>query len=262
MLTAKFMNRIADFGPTLAILLILLILVFPTGTTPAATNKANAGTALDTITLTTNAPTGRNDDPTFWYPLIWQVGAVVWVVRRRTPIPIYMAVNLMMVLLWSRLVKAVGVVTAAIRPLILGLSLTLTITGSLMIWPAGQVQAGSGLPPRNTPASRDAGETDETNHDDSNPAGAYIEFQVAPTLGGKWSQVEWQDSQGNWYPVDGWAGSLDGQGQRRWWVDAKDFGRGPFRWLVKQGIDGPVIHTSQSFSLPAGIGQTVQIVIE
>jgi hypothetical protein len=52
--------------------------------------------------------------------------------------------------------------------------------------------------------------------------------------------------------VDGWRGSLDSSGSLRWWVAAKDFGSGPFRWVVGEAASEP-------FNLPAGAGQVVYI---
>jgi len=108
--------------------------------------------------------------------------------------------------------------------LIAGLTIALVlllITGMM-----ATAQAAEGLPDRNPPAPQDAG------GDDSGPIGTYIEL-VAPAHAGAWSVVQWQDSAGNWHDVEGWRGTLDNRGVRRWWVAAKDFGTGPFRWVVE-----------------------------
>ena len=149
--------------------------------------------------------------------------------------------------------------------LMIGLSLTLTLISSLVVWPVSQVQAGATLPPRSTSspttgtgAGNDQSDSNDDD-DDSSPMGAYIELQAGVTRGGDWSQVEWQDSNGAWQPVEGWAGSLDSQGSRRWWVAAKDFGTGPFRWVVKEVATGSVLLTSDGFNLPSEANQTVVI---
>ncbi len=91
-----------------------------------------------------------------------------------------------------------------------------------------------GLPPRDDPSSNSSDNSD----DDDLPIGAYIELEVDLGLANSWSHVEWQDSNGDWQPVDGWAGTVGEQGHRRWWVDAKGFSKGPFRWVVSQGEAG------------------------
>jgi hypothetical protein len=75
---------------------------------------------------------------------------------------------------------------------------------------------------------------------------------VAPQHPGAWSVVQWQDINGDWQDVDGWRGTLDGSGQRRWWVAAKDFGSGPFRWAVGEAVSAP-------FNLPA-VGAETRVV--
>ncbi|MEM7347426.1 MAG: hypothetical protein AAF485_24570, partial [Chloroflexota bacterium] len=64
-----------------------------------------------------------------------------------------------------------------------------------------------------------------------------------------WTKVQWQNVNNDWEDVTGWQGTLT-QGSRRWWVDAKDFGTGPFRWVITDGKGGTVIATSDSFNLP------------
>jgi hypothetical protein len=101
-------------------------------------------------------------------------------------------------------------------------TILLLITGLM-----ASAQAASGLPDRNPPEA-DKGK----GGDNSGPIGTYIEL-VAPGQAGAWSVVQWQDSVGNWHDVEGWRGTLDSQGVIRWWVDAKDFGTGPFRWVIE-----------------------------
>jgi hypothetical protein len=89
------------------------------------------------------------------------------------------------------------------------------------------------------------------------PIGAYIELRGG---GGAWGVVQWQDSAGNWHDVEGWRGSLLAGGQS-WWVDRKDFGAGPFRWVVSESAAGPVLGASQPFSLPSGANQVMVITV-
>ncbi|MCB0170599.1 MAG: hypothetical protein KDJ97_08610 [Anaerolineae bacterium] len=113
----------------------------------------------------------------------------------------------------------------------------------LALGTASLAQAGNSLPERTPPTP-----TKERNEDHSGPAGAAIEL-VAPGHPGAWSVVQWQDINGDWQDVDGWQGSLDQSGQRRWWVAAKDFGTGPFRWVV--GDTAAPTAASEPFHLPA-----------
>ena len=109
-----------------------------------------------------------------------------------------------------------------------------------------------GLPPRETPTSGQGGDGNG-----GAAAGAYIEL-VAPDIpAGSWAAVLWQDSGGGWHDVEGWHGWIEDS--CRWWVHPKDFGSGPFRWVVTQGPGGTEVHSSAPFSLPNGTGQVKQI---
>ena len=77
--------------------------------------------------------------------------------------------------------------------------------------------------------------------------------------------VQWQDREGKWHDVAGWRGGLNeividekGKivGQRVWWVDQADLGKGPFRWLVYRDRKGALIATSDPFYLPRRVGQS------
>lgn len=74
---------------------------------------------------------------------------------------------------------------------------------------------------------------------------------------GAWVGVQWQDRQGAWQNVEAWQGPLEaaeetGVASKVWGVYPKDFGRGPFRWVVYTQQGGEVLGTSQSFNLPQG----------
>ena len=73
--------------------------------------------------------------------------------------------------------------------------------------------------------------------------------------------MQGQDSAGGWQPVEGWRGALGATGYKVWWVEAKDFGKGPFRWVVTQGENGPVLGASDPFKLPGGAGERVRITV-
>jgi hypothetical protein len=118
--------------------------------------------------------------------------------------------------------------------------------------------AEAGLPARSTPTPASSKAKDK---DDGGPIGAWLELQAAGAHAGAWSGVQWQTSAGAWENVDGWQGMLDETGRCRWWVAAKDFGSGPFRWVITRGKGGPVLGTSESFHLPASANETVRVVI-
>ena len=63
--------------------------------------------------------------------------------------------------------------------------------------------------------------------------------------------------------VEGWQGTFDdaqtGGRTKQWWVAEKDFGTGPFRWLVYQEQGGPMLAASESFDLPAFNGAIVSV---
>lgn len=137
---------------------------------------------------------------------------------------------------------------------ILALSLVGMVFG--LAWPPA-VEAGATLPPREqtaTPASK------ERDRGKDVPVGAYIELEIQPAQVGLWTAVQWQDSAGGWHKVEGWQGPPEGS-SRQWWVEAKDFGKGPFRWAVMRGQNGALAGVSEIFNLPAGAGQRVQVTV-
>ncbi len=146
-----------------------------------------------------------------------------------------------------------------------GLVIGLLVIGlGLTVAPA---LAESGLPDRKPPTADDGG------RDDSRPLGTHIEL-VAPEHAGAWSVVQWQDVNGNWHDVEGWRGTLDSSGYICWWVAAKDFGTGPFRWVITGGDSVSVADewstggssglfqsetSSGAFSLPGGATAPLQV---
>jgi len=130
------------------------------------------------------------------------------------------------------------------------------------------VLANGQLPDRSPPPPGDDG-----GRDDGGPLGTHIEL-VAPEHAGAWSVVQWQDSAGNWHDVEGWRGTLDSTGYIRWWVAARDFGTGPFRWVITGGDSVSVADewsagesgglfrsdtSSGAFSLPGGAAAPLQV---
>lgn len=120
-----------------------------------------------------------------------------------------------------------------------------------------QVQAGP-LPPRDPPPTFTPAPTVETRRDDNDrqPEGAYIEMEAGATT--LWTVVQWQDDLGGWHDVEGWRGSLNQRGNKRWWVAPRDFNSGPFRWVIFSSPDGAVLAESPSFYLPKAAGEIIK----
>ena len=155
-----------------------------------------------------------------------------------------------------------------------------TLTGSLMaacvlgllaltLLPVLVQAAPEGLPPRpatptpTVPASSPA---------KSGPDGASILLEI--TFGDDWPErglawqdlwtvVEWQDEDGSWHVVEGWQGGVNKvsghTGWAVWWLANDLLGRGPFRWVVYEHQDGPVIAVSDPFRLPSDRGGIVTV---
>lgn len=146
--------------------------------------------------------------------------------------------------------------------LCLGLACALLVIAGLV----GPLQsAAADLPPRPTPATPSSTPTKPQE-----PAGAWIELRVymaggEPVLPGQelWTTVQWQDAQGMWHDVKGWRGTLDriagNAGLKVWWVAQKDFGTGPFRWIVQHGQAGAHLAGSKPFTLPDVVRATLTI---
>jgi hypothetical protein len=89
--------------------------------------------------------------------------------------------------------------------------------------------------------------------------GGSIVLRVPSAPAGLWTIVQWQDGLGSWHDVEGWQGTLV-DGWQIWWVSRRDFGTGPFRWVVYQdSAKGAVLAVSQSFNLPTSDGGLVQV---
>lgn len=134
-----------------------------------------------------------------------------------------------------------------------------TIICLALLWlvlPVNPSHAGNELPNRNTPTP-----SRHDDDDDDTPLGAYIELKVTGAPPEAWSVVQWQDSAGGWHAVEGWQSELNANGTTRWWVAAKDFGTGPFRWVVTAGIDKPTLTNSQAFTLPGQANDLLRVMV-
>lgn len=132
----------------------------------------------------------------------------------------------------------------------------------LLSWPLSFARADEGgpqLPPRHPPPATPGPGNDDGDHGHNPPPGAYIELQTQAAPPEAWTKVQWQDQAGDWHEVEGWQGTLESGGNKRWWVAAKDFGRGPFRWVVMAGKGGQLLAFSAPFNLPGGSYEIVQV---
>jgi hypothetical protein len=86
------------------------------------------------------------------------------------------------------------------------------------------------------------------------PALAQISLVVTPANRHYGSIVQWQGTDGRWHNVDGWRSEIT-SGTISWSVAEKDFGTGPFRWLVFSHDSGRPLAISQPFYLPTA-GET------
>lgn len=93
---------------------------------------------------------------------------------------------------------------------------------------------------------------------------ATIGVQAPGAPDGAWVGVQWRDRFGRWHAVEGWQGPMEllvdsGVAARQWAVYPKDYGRGPFRWVVYTAQGGRVWATSARFNLPDSSGSTLVI---
>lgn len=138
---------------------------------------------------------------------------------------------------------------------LVGIALIVILGLVLALTPLESGATPQPLPPRPTPVPSGGDDDDE----DDPPVRAYVELQVSGAPAGLWAVVQWEDSAGDWHEVEGWQGPLDADGRQHWWVEAKDFGTGPFRWAVIEGRDDQPSATSKSFNLPRKANETVRI---
>lgn len=88
--------------------------------------------------------------------------------------------------------------------------------------------------------------------------GGTIILYVHTSQVGLASVVQWEDGLGNWHDVDGWRSELTWLTSyvffQPWGVAPKDFGTGPFRWLIYNPKTGKTLGTTNSFYLPGSGG--------
>lgn len=88
--------------------------------------------------------------------------------------------------------------------------------------------------------------------------GALIKLLIFPFVPGLWTGVQWIDGTGNWHDVGGWQGTFNQPDYISWFVEKKDFAKGPFRWVVYQRQGGELLAMSQPFYLPANLNEVIR----
>lgn len=83
---------------------------------------------------------------------------------------------------------------------------------------------------------------------------------------GAWVGVQWRDLTGAWHDVDTWQAPLEvtaagAPAMKQWGVFERDYGRGPFRWIVYAPTSDAVFATSPGFYLPSGGGANLTITV-
>ena len=116
------------------------------------------------------------------------------------------------------------------------------------------------LPPRPTPAVTPTAtptRTPPARAPKSTPVPdrlSHIRLVVTPAQDGLWSVIEWQGADGGWHVVDGWQGTVEA-GSKRWAVHERNFGEGPFRWVIYRSSAGEFVASSLPFTLPKTAGE-------
>ena len=112
------------------------------------------------------------------------------------------------------------------------------------------------LPPRptRTPVASPKDSTPEP------PLAGTLMLSTEPNLDNLMSVVQWQDSDGAWHDVNGWRGLVMG-GKTVWWVEERNWGEEPYRWVVYRNTSSTAIATSQPFKLP-GSGETLIVEVD
>lgn len=147
------------------------------------------------------------------------------------------------------------------RPLPLRLALAAVMAAAVaLLLSIAATPAAANLPPRPTPA------VTLTPTPTPQPSGrevpayeplGHIRLAVTPASAGLWAVVQWQGADGVWHAVAGWQGALAESGQR-WAVEQRNFGEGPFRWVVYDRAGGKELASSAPFALPAADGEEVR----
>jgi len=111
------------------------------------------------------------------------------------------------------------------------------------------------LPPRPQPTLK----PEDFADDNGDKIGARIVMYIIPSVVRPWTGVQWTDGAGNWHDVEGWQGAFNHPNHISWFVEQKDFGKGPFRWVVYTSQGGALLAVSSLFYLPINANETVRV---
>jgi len=125
------------------------------------------------------------------------------------------------------------------KVLLSGLCALLSVLVAATVMPPA---AHADLPPR-------PGQPVDDDDDEPRPLVASILLQTTPAQSDLWSVVQWRDADATWHDVEGWRGTVV-NGRTIWWVEQKDWGKTPYRWVVYQREGGPLLAISDEFALP------------
>ena len=92
--------------------------------------------------------------------------------------------------------------------------------------------------------------------------GARIMLQVDSIDESLWTVVQWLDGEGVGHDVEGWRGQFQPTGYVRWFVEEKDFGKGPFIWKLYHSPTHEALWNSQPFYLPTRPNEVVTLTSE
>ncbi len=87
------------------------------------------------------------------------------------------------------------------------------------------------------------------------PELGHIILKAPASAAGMFGKVQWFGA-GQWFDVDGWRGTVPESATVRWTVYRRDYGTGPFRWVIVDAADKPVF-VSPAFRLPCCDGIVV-----
>ncbi|MEM8859320.1 MAG: hypothetical protein AAGD96_13415 [Chloroflexota bacterium] len=97
-----------------------------------------------------------------------------------------------------------------------------------------------GMPPRPIPPATETPIPTQTPQEEIF-YGSKLRLEMPSTFveQSAWTVVQWQDSKNRWHDVSGWSGHPTWHQPTQtwvveWWVARKNFGEGPFRWVVYQ----------------------------
>ncbi|MBI5879549.1 MAG: hypothetical protein HZB53_18010 [Chloroflexi bacterium] len=143
----------------------------------------------------------------------------------------------------------------------------LAIVVGILATATSAMAVAPGLPPRPMPGDGD-------NGDDGGGGGMGSQIVLIIHLStddtrnlsawrALWTIVQWQDGTGQWHDVDNWQGAPKGNPgdayHQAYAIDERNYGKGPFRWIVRTTKGSTDAAVSQPFNLPRNTSEAVRI---